>query len=251
MTEPVESWFRRNHFLLRRLHSLTGIIPIGAFLLVHLYTNSLAAVSAQKFDEHVRQIHDLPYLLIVEIVFIFLPIAFHAAYGAAIATQGRSNVAQYWWMDNWRYTLQRVTAWIALVFIVVHLLHFRFAHWLGAPPYQQTIAAGATPFDVTRDGFVASALPTWLWVTFYSVGLVASVFHFCNGIATFCITWGITVGELARQRVLLGSAALGVVLLTWGFASLAALAGGRPPVERQPLPPPAAGHAAALEPRGN
>lgn len=250
MTEPVESWVRRNHFLLRRLHSLTGIIPVGAFLLLHLYTNSLAALRAQKFDEHVRQLHELPYLLIVEIVFIFLPIAFHAAYGAFIATQGQSNAAQYWWMDNWRYTLQRVTAWIALVFIVVHLLHFRFAHWLGAPAYQETIAAGATPFEVTRAGFVASVLPTPLWVTLYSIGLIASVFHFCNGIATFCITWGITVGDLARQRVLTGSAVVGVVLLAWGFAALAALA-GRPAGEPHPVSSPPPQHGTAAEPRGH
>ena len=30
----------RNHFLLRRLHSLTGVVPIGVFLLFHPTTNA-------------------------------------------------------------------------------------------------------------------------------------------------------------------------------------------------------------------
>lgn len=238
MAAAAETWISRNHFLLRRLHSLTGIVPIGVFLLVHLYTNSLAAWDAHAFDEHVREIHAIPYLFVIELLFIFLPIGFHAAFGVVIAMQGRSNAAQYWWLDNWRYTLQRVTAWIALVFIVLHLAHFRFAHWIGGPEYQQTIARGMTPFDLTQWGFVdGTPVATWLWVTLYSVGLVASVFHFCNGISTACISWGVTVGDRARQRVFAASMVFGLVLLAWGLASLYALtARPKPDLKLPPEP---------------
>ena len=34
------SFLDRHHYLLRRLHSLTGIMPIGMFLVMHLTTNS-------------------------------------------------------------------------------------------------------------------------------------------------------------------------------------------------------------------
>src|SRR5437763_7585821 len=78
----------RNHFFLRRLHSLTGIIPVGAFLVEHLLTNSRAfnwfgAFSGGRdaFNEDVHWIHHLPYLLIVETLFIFAPLAFHSLYG--------------------------------------------------------------------------------------------------------------------------------------------------------------------------
>jgi hypothetical protein len=33
----VPSFIEKNHFLLRRLHSLTGIVPIGVFLIAHLH----------------------------------------------------------------------------------------------------------------------------------------------------------------------------------------------------------------------
>jgi succinate dehydrogenase / fumarate reductase cytochrome b subunit len=211
-----QSWTSRNHFALRRLHSLSGIVPVGVFLIVHLLTNSTAFLGAENFNEEVGWIHAMPWLLAVEILFIFIPIAFHGGYGVVIALSGKSNARQYPYMDNWRYTLQRVTAWITVVFILVHLAHFRFAHWFGGTPYGE---ASPEFFAFTKQGFL-SVLPLWLWLVVYSVGLVAAVFHFCNGIVTFCITWGITVGDQSRKRVSAAAGVLGVVLLFWGFVSL-------------------------------
>ncbi|WP_213067997.1 hypothetical protein, partial [Acinetobacter baumannii] len=31
-------------------------------------------------------------------------------------------------------------------------------------------------------------------VVLYVIGMWAAIFHFCNGITTFCMTWGITKG---------------------------------------------------------
>ncbi len=219
----------QHHFLLRRLHSLSGIVPVGAFLVNHLLTNSTAFLGPEKFDEHVEWIHAMPFLLMIEILFIFAPLAFHAGYGVVIALQGRSNASSYPYMDNWRYTLQRATAWITLVFIIVHLLHFRFGHWFGRMDYKDAVH-GVGAFWFTQDGFFVG-LPMWVWMALYSVGLVAAVFHFCNGIVTFCISWGITVSDSSRQRVGIGAAGLGLVLLSWGFLSLYALAATERPAE--------------------
>lgn len=225
MNQPAEAWLQRNHFLLRRLHSLSGIVPVGAFLLVHLFTNSLAAWSPASFDEHVKDIHHIPYLLMLEIFFIFLPLAYHAGFGVVIARTSLSNVRYYHYADNWRYTLQRVTGWIALIFILVHLGQFRFAHWLGGTPYQEVIAEGRSPFDVTAAGF-ALVIPTAAWIVLYSAGLLATIFHFCNGICTFCITWGVTINIASRKKVTVAAAVLALLLTAWGFAALIALTGG-------------------------
>lgn len=211
---------RRHHFLLRRLHSLSGIVPVGAFLVVHLFTNSLAAWDPKKFDEEVAWIHGLPYLIFIEFGTILLPLFFHAGYGVLIALQGQPNTLQYRYADNVRYTLQRVSGWLALAFILLHLGHFRFMHWFGASATYVDRSHEVGAFSATAEGFQTL---TALWLIVYAVGLIASVYHFCNGIATFCITWGITVGHRSRQAVSLGSAGLGVLLLAWGFASLAAL----------------------------
>ena len=214
------SFLDRHHFLLRRLHSLSGIIPVGVFLIFHLLANSTAYIGPKSFDMFVKQIHDLPWLLAIEYTFIFLPLAFHGIYGIAIAWEGKLNQNQYPYMDNWRYTLQRVTAYVALVFIVLHLAHFRFAYLFGGQPYA---AAAPEFYRFTQQGFLHMWLPAWAWATIYIVGTAACVYHFCNGLVTFCITWGITVGDASRKRLSLAAGGLGLVMLLWGMLSLYAL----------------------------
>src|SRR5207248_4927922 len=110
------------------LHSLSGIIPIGAFLVEHLLTNSMAIYGPKRFNDSVHSIHILPYLPALEVFGIFLPLAFHALYGIKIAMSAEYNVRQYPYLGNWRYALQRATGYIALIFIIIHLMKFRFAH---------------------------------------------------------------------------------------------------------------------------
>ncbi len=219
MAEAVAGPLDQHHFAIRRLHSLMGIVPIGAFLFNHLLTNSTAFLGEKNFDDHVLWIHHMPWLLAIEVCFIFVPIAFHAVYGVVIALQARSNVSRYGYGDNWRYMLQRVTAWITLVFIVVHLVHFRFAHWFGAESY-----AAAHPYFLafTQQGFTMW-LPMSAWMVIYVIGLAAAVFHLCNGLVTFCITWGVVIGDDSRKRLSLAAAALGLLLMAWGLISLYAL----------------------------
>ena len=47
-------------FLWRRLHSLSGVFPIGAFLLEHLLTNFYATRGPEAYNEKVRFLAELP-----------------------------------------------------------------------------------------------------------------------------------------------------------------------------------------------
>ena len=211
------------------MHSLTGIIPVGAFLIEHLLTNSLAFRGPEEFNKQVQWIQDMPFLLALEVCFIFLPLVFHAAYGVAIALESRPNANQYPYMDNWRYTLQRVTAWMAVVFILIHVVHFRFAYLFGGHVYGEAGEAGY--YLVTWQGFRVVA-PLWAWLTFYGIGTAAVIYHFSNGLVTFCITWGITVGDRSRKYVLAGAGAVAAVLAVWAFLSLYAFAARPLPVQQ-------------------
>src|SRR5436309_656611 len=68
------------HFLLRRLHSLTGLV-FGGYLIVHLIVNATLAQRGTVYQEQVNKIHALPWLPVVEWTFIFIPIIFHTVYG--------------------------------------------------------------------------------------------------------------------------------------------------------------------------
>lgn len=223
MAEAPASVLDRHHFALRRLHSLTGIIPVGVFLINHLLTNATAWLSAHHFNSHVAWIHAMPFLLAIEIVGVFIPFAFHAIYGIVIAVQARPNAAQYGYADNWRYTLQRVTAWLTIPFLLIHLAHFRFAHWFGEMEYTHAVTMEGGFFVFTADAFL-NWMPLWAWLTVYVIGLTAAVFHFCNGIVTFSITWGLVIGDDSRKRLSVAAGALALVLMTWGILSLYAMA---------------------------
>lgn len=51
-----------NSFLLRRLHSLTGIVPIGAFLVEHFMSNAFATNGPIAYDDQVKFLTGLPSL---------------------------------------------------------------------------------------------------------------------------------------------------------------------------------------------
>src|ERR1700753_3547538 len=79
-------------FLLRKLHSLSGIIPIGAFLIEHILSNFEALKGPAAYAAQVKFLNSLPLVRVLEWGFIFLPLAFHALYGVYIAVRGRSTV---------------------------------------------------------------------------------------------------------------------------------------------------------------
>ncbi len=202
-------WERR-HFALRRLHSLTGIVPLGLFLIEHLSTNF--SVVLGKYQTYVRMLLSLPWLRLIEWLFIILPLAFHSLYGLFIASTGRSNVLNYRYLGNVRYTLQRATAVIALVFVVVHLFKFRFNYLL--PGGREFTADNALSFAIAGLSNPHVAL-------FYAIGVTAAVYHFANGLWTAAITWGVTRGGRSQWRWGWICLAVGAVLETLGIASLA------------------------------
>ncbi len=119
-------------FALRRLHSLSGIIPVGAFLFEHiLISNATAITGSDAYANQVRLLANLPLVSIagfpaLELFGIWLPILFHALYGFYIWYRGDGNAIAYPWSGNWMYTAQRWTGGIAFVYIVWHTYTMRF-----------------------------------------------------------------------------------------------------------------------------
>jgi succinate dehydrogenase / fumarate reductase cytochrome b subunit len=205
----------RSHFALRRLHSLSGIVPVGAFLCVHLSVNASIMAGADAFQFAVDQIHKLNNLGIlkpVEVLFIFAPIAFHAILGVIIWLSGRQNVLEYRYCGNLRYTLQRWTGIITLVFILVHLWH---VHWIipGGIEFDAHAAAAST---------VVAMQASWS-APVYAIGVLCAVFHLANGVWTFLITWGVTIGPRSQTASAWVCAGIGVALGLLGIAALITL----------------------------
>jgi succinate dehydrogenase / fumarate reductase cytochrome b subunit len=197
-------------FFWRRLHSLTGIIPVGAFLFEHiLISNATAMNGPEAYANQVKFLGSLPLVIVLEAVGIWLPLAYHSLYGFYIWFRGGSNVTEYPWQGNWMYTLQRWTGAIAFGYIGWHVWHLRFDGIdLHAHP-------GASFGKVQLELFVA-----WQFL-FYVVGLLAASWHFAYGIWLFCAKWGIVDGERAQRRLLVICLVFFFVISGVGLASIA------------------------------
>lgn len=196
-------------FFLRRLHSLTGIIPVGAFLFEHiLVSNSTAISGPSAYARQVSFLANLPLVFFLELFGIWLPIAFHGLYGFYIWYRGDSNTGAYPWAGNWMYTMQRWTGGIAFIYIVWHTYTMRFT---GVDLHDNPMASfGKVAHEVQNP---------WLLV-YYIVGLVAASWHFAYGIWLFSAKWGIVVGDKAQKRLLNLCLAFFVLLSVIGLASL-------------------------------
>jgi succinate dehydrogenase cytochrome b subunit len=203
-------------FLLRRLHSLSGVLPLGAFLCYHLFENMSALRGPAAYDEmvnHVNQLLPRPFFYGLELVTIILPLAYHALYGVWVAATGRPNVGHYAYPSNWGYLVQRLTGVIALVFLLVHVGTLRtwvtlLGHHLApAAPlqadgldlvtYRDTAAHLGNPDALGYQSILAGDHIFAL----YLLGTLCTIWHFTYGLKGFCWTWGIAVGRIAQRRV--------------------------------------------------
>jgi succinate dehydrogenase / fumarate reductase cytochrome b subunit len=212
------SFVLRHQFLIYRLFSLAGLVPIGAYLVVHLATNASIINGPMTFQEQVDRIHALGVVLpLVEWTFIFIPILFHAAVGWLIIAGALPNTNSYPYSGNIRYTLQRATAIIAFVFIVVHVIQLH--HTFGAP-FKDFGGFGAQ-FDAEHAASSTALALQPLWVKmFYAIGMLSCVYHFANGLWTQGITWGVWTTAAAQKRASYISIVVGLVLAVIGLSAL-------------------------------
>jgi succinate dehydrogenase / fumarate reductase cytochrome b subunit len=103
-------------FVLRKLHQLSGIVPLGIFLLEHFYTNSKALTGANDFNKSVVDLQSIPYILFVEIGGIFIPLIYHAVYGLVI-TWKRGQQPRYPYSRNWFYLIPAITGDILFFYL--------------------------------------------------------------------------------------------------------------------------------------
>ena len=204
-------------FVLRKLHQLTGIVPLGAFFFVHMYTNSTAMSGAEVFNDHVRDIHHMPYLIFIEIFGIFLPLLFHSIYGVVISAEARPNVGNYGYGRNWFYVFQRVTGIFLFVFILFHVLNLRFGIIPGLESYGNPVAGNADQaFNIVAAEFQNTAI-----LLFYILGVIATAWHLAYGFWLFAVDWGIVIGERAQKLALY--AAIGFAVFLGGVGVNAAI----------------------------
>lgn len=200
----------KENYVLHRIHSITGVVPVGYYMVQHLALNSFAIAGEAQFNGVIAFFEGIPkhVLLAMEVLAIWIPLLFHAIYGVFIVARAEQNyfTTKYKWSHNRMFLLQRVSGLVIFAFLIYHSL--------------STTGYKYVTGDVERLKYAAwhEFFSNPLWILVYATGILASSYHLGYGLWNFCIRWGITVSEEAQTRIQKFSALafVALTLLGWG-----------------------------------
>jgi succinate dehydrogenase / fumarate reductase cytochrome b subunit len=132
---------------------------------------------------------------------------YHAVYGLYVAFQAKNNVNNFSTFRNYMFMLQRVTGVITFVFVTWHVWETRIQKAL----YDYSSVQLAKHMSLLLQNNVILIL--------YIIGVIAAVFHFSNGIWSFLVSWGVTVGPRAQY---VSTWVLGVVFVVVSYLGISA-----------------------------
>jgi succinate dehydrogenase / fumarate reductase cytochrome b subunit len=193
-------------FWLRRLHSLVGIIPLGAWIVYHFNVHSYSHAGPEVYNAKLAAMYASPMHLAVSIFLVYLPLLYHSIYGLVVTRQAQPNFLQYSTIRNWIYVLQRVSGIGLLLFIPAHLVKARFSEFFLNE--QMSWAHEAAGF----------AMP--LTIVVYLLGIFGVAFHLGNGLFLFGFHWGLWVTERAQKVAAAVSVLLFLALAGMGIYAM-------------------------------
>lgn len=195
----------------RRLHAISGIVPVGAFLLFHLAVNSSAMRGAEAYDRTVRRLQQLPFLVALEFALVLAPMAYHGLYGLYLAatrpygdpgsSPARRRLAIF----------QRATGIPLFAYVLFHLWTTRLV---------QVAQHDHESVDLFHWMQALYATP-WIRAA-YVLGLLCATGHFAVGLRLSAEDWGLARTPAARAAAGALAAAVFVSLAILGLRSLAA-----------------------------
>jgi succinate dehydrogenase / fumarate reductase cytochrome b subunit len=233
------------------------------YLVEHLLVNSQAALwmgdDGSGFVRMVNSLESLPYLHVVEILFIGIPLAIHLVWGLQRIWMAKTNSGSgdgskpaLHYGRNRAFSWQRWTSWILLFGILGHVAQMRF---LNAPMTREIEGKKLSVVKITMDEqlpilaerlhvklvtegknvlavaetpgtamllMVRDAFKSVWMAVLYTVFLGAAAFHAMNGLWTFLITWG-AILSVRSQKAMMPVSVIGMGLLL--FLGLAAIWG--------------------------
>lgn len=218
-TEAVATASKASHseWIAKKIHSFVGVVPLGVYVVLHLSRNVTSVAGPRAFDEAVASTwtHPVNYLWVA--LLVYLPLAFHSLYGIKLmAASEKTNVFKHFNLENVRYFFQRLSGLGVLGFLFAHIfltrLHVSMG-WLQGP---------ANPGGQVTYDYFATHMTDWSKGTaiVYALGILGTVYHLANGLSTFCISWGITIGKNSIKRAEIVALVFGLVLLGLGYAAV-------------------------------
>jgi succinate dehydrogenase / fumarate reductase cytochrome b subunit len=205
----------RSSFFRARLASLFGVLPLGVWVVVHLWHNLSAFQGPDAWQSAVTE-YPHPFAEAVTGVIVLLPLVIHAIWGIGRLFSSKPNNVRYGFYANLKYLLQRLSAAGVFFFLGAHLWKALISPRL--------IEGHAESFaDITQEMHFNT--PT---LVVYVLGVLGVAYHLANGAQTFCMGWGVVSSRKGLRRLELSALTFFVLLLVMGWGAVYALyaAGG-------------------------
>lgn len=202
----------------KRILTLTGVFPLGFFLVEHIGVNASSLGGASRFDAVVGSLIRSSWMPVVEIVVVLVPLLLHTIYGLhALAT--RKPVRDYPLLSDRMSLLQRASSVVLLLFVAGHLWELRIHRWRSALP--------VTAIHARLAEHMSSTFMSVPWIAVgYILGVTAAAFHFANGLWAYgCERRGLTT-EAEKKRAAIVPFTIAAALFVIGTATVIALANG-------------------------
>jgi len=206
-----------------RWHSLLGAVPLAGYLSLHLLGQLLGSSGSGALQRGSRAQDRLGVVVALEIGLVCLPLCAHAGLGLWRMTQGEpascaheaTSGAQ--WPLPWGRTLQRLSAFVLLIFLVCHVWQFEGRLWLGELRRADIVPELVASLSSTAFGGVP------LVALGYLLGVAAASLHAAQGLYHACLGWGLVTSarreRLARACLLGGMLSFGTGI--WVILQLA------------------------------
>lgn len=194
--------------LVERCFSLSGLLPLPVFVLLHL-SHELGLAFASDVSELIRSEPDLVSRS-TSLLLVWLPLSAHVLGGVWLLLARRELAPSVGEVDTSASAkrLSRLTATLALLFVVYHCREFEVAAWLGEADRRDAGLRLVALLSSTNYGVPLRA-------GFYLLGLAATVAHAGLGVHRALLRQGLltTPGRRrASARLCAGTAALAFVL---------------------------------------
>lgn len=209
------------YFLLRRLHALSGVVPLGVFLLQHLYAHTYIFWSDKAWNEHGEAIQAIPVLPVIEIGLV-AALLFHGIYGFYLTYEAKQNATQYPYLRNWMFDIQRWSGVALFVMIGYHVYHTRWNY----------LVNGVEPDAAYMYNYIGSGSVLGIPANiFYVVFCVFAAVHFANGMFSILCKWGIAITARAQKLAALACFGLFLALAGMGVGAAVIFGWGKPRTE--------------------
>ncbi len=208
--------------LLLRLQSVSGVLPLTAFFGLHLWINARATQGRRAYETWVYALQALPGRRLVELVFIALPLGFHAVYGVLLLLGRVPSYPEAPDAHPWSRSMQRASAIAAMLFVAFHVVAIRL------PLLEGVLAPADLHPRLSEDLSTTSGIGLPVSATVYLLGLAATSYHLANGVSRFISRAGAGRTPRARRAISIGCTLLGSALFFLGANTVIYFATGAP-----------------------